>query len=288
MKKMNDQEQEFSNAFNGKEAAPMEAPIDAPADAPMGAQAMEGATTDTEAAPPMEEPKVEEMAEPIATDAMAEDATEPAVAADEGMEVPAEESVSMEEDKSPEDIQREKSWEGRLRKREEELAARESGMTAEGQKGGASEALSKLSEQFGPEFADLVVQVIKEVAGEPKGTGDMDSLREEVGEVISDLKFAMHKRDILAAKADAYEIGETPEFQSWCSSQDDAEECKRIVEGGTSTEVIELMTRYEESLKDGGDSMDSATAVRGSAPINLPNKPGANADDEYSAAWNAL
>ncbi len=280
MKKM--QEQEFSDAFNGKEAPAMDAPnMNAQAEeAPMSAQ-------DEMPAEPADMPT--EAAEPaIDTESKAEDATEPAVVAEEGAEMPAEDAISMDEEKSPEDIQREKSWEGRLRKREEELAAREASMSESGEAEGASESLAKLSEQFGSDFADLMVKVIKEVTG-GAAAGGVDSLREEVSEVISDLKFAMHKRDILAAKSDAYDIGETPEFQEWCAGQDDADECKRIVEGGTSVEVIELLTRYEKSLKDGeSDDMDSATSVRGSAPISLPNKPAVNADDEYSAAWNSM
>lgn len=223
-----------------------------------------------------------------------DDATEPAVAAEETSEVPAEDVTDMATDEgepsapemSAEDTQREKSWEGRLRKREEELAAREAEMS----KPADGEALAQLSEQFGPEFADLIVQVIREQVGAPQANADVEALREDVASVISDLKFAMHKRDILAAKADAYEIGETPEFQAWCASQDDAEDCARVVENGTAAEVIGLMTRYEEHLnKDkGSEDEDAATAVRGSAPISLPSRPVAGDDDEYRAAWKNL
>lgn len=232
--------------------------------------------------------------------------TEPAVDAEETPAVPAEGETDMageaagepagEYEMSPEDIQREKSWEGRLKKREEELAAREAELGKSGEEAGErpepGEALAKLSEQFGPEFADLIVQVIKEQSAGHEGSEDIEALREEVGSVISDLKFAQHKRDILAAKADAYDIGETTEFKEWCASQDDAEECARIVANGTAVEVINLLTRYEEYLnkdKDaGGEAEEAATAVRGSSPISLPNRPVAGDEDEYQAAWKAL
>lgn len=232
--------------------------------------------------------------------------TESAVAAEETPAVMAEGETDLqggeggmageptgESEMSPEDVQREKSWEGRLRKREEELAAREAEMGKPGESMAAGEALAKLSDQFGPEFADLIVQVIKEQSSGHEGSEDIAALREEVGSVISDLKFAQHKRDILAAKSDAYDIGETPEFKEWCASQDDAEECARIVANGTAVEVINLLTRYEEYLnKDadtgGGEEEDAATAVRGSSPITLPNRPVAGDEDEYQAAWKAL
>jgi hypothetical protein len=252
---------EYEDAFNDDEAMPMveeavaemppmtdESPVDSPA---------------AEMPEPAEAPAeiVEDMAEP------------------ETAEVIAEAPVDM----SPEDIQREKSWEGRLKKREEELAARESSM-GNLPKG---EALAKLAEQFGPEFADLLVQVVKEVT--PDGSDNLMALKEEVTSVIEDLKFSNHQGAIKAAHADAYEIGESEEFGAWCGQQEDADECKRIVERGTTSEVISVLSRYKKHLasSETSDAEDAAGAVRGSAPISLPNRPAAGADDEYSAAWNA-
>lgn len=229
----------------------------------------------TEDVPPETDtpPTEDMMAEPSATD---ETPSEPAV-----------EATDMTgEEMTPDETQREKSWEGRLRKREEELAAREAEVGAPTEPG---EALAMLSEQFGQEFADLIVQVIRENVPQPSDEAT-EALRSDIDDVIEVLKnerASRHKEMIMAAHADAYEIGETPEFIEWCKTQDDAAECERIIERGTSMEVIALLTRFKAHLNSAGDDdSEAATAVRGSSPITLPNRPAMSPDDEYKAAWN--
>ena len=202
----------------------------------------------------------------------------------------AEATDMMGEGMTPDEKQREKSWEGRLRKREEDIAARE----ASAGQSEPGEALAKLSEQFGPEFADLIVQVIRESlpASNEEETATLRADIDDVIEILKSERIGRHKEAIMSAHADAYEIAKTPEFNEWCRTQDDPAECDRIINSGTSQEVIALLTKFKSHLNTGeegagDDDSEAATAVRGSSPITLPNRPAQSPDDEYIAAWNA-
>lgn len=215
------QEQEFAQAFNSE--TPAKAALTEDEEF---AYREPGAET-----PPTVEPAVEEAAsqgaEPAAAEQPAADQVADAESGGDGEPSGEPASVTVEiepnaadgtdveggdgdgdEPVDPKDVQRAKSWEGRLRKREEELAAREAAIKAredsagvdvavasdkqadeavtskiDGQEAAAAEvaeavasgemtaeqAMKTLDEDFGPEFTKMLGVLIKAHAGEVAG-----------------------------------------------------------------------------------------------------------------------
>lgn len=215
---------------------------------------------------------------------------------------------------SPEDLQRQKSWEGRLRKREEELAAREAALGS----GGHGEAQSaaddaeiaeirqRLTEDFGDEFVDMISKLAayeaRKLAAE-----DFDSklnpIQQTISQAIQDVHAAfesMHFGAIADAHKDFQDIINSPEFGAYINglSGDEQEAAQAVLEGGTPKQVIGLLNAYKESLEQkveqsGSDSsvedaLDAAEGVRGSSPVQLPGRVPVGDEDEYRAAWDAM
>ena len=130
---------------------------------------------------------------------------------------------------SPEDLQRQKSWEGRLRKREEELAAREAALGS----GGHGEAQSaaddaeiaeirqRLTEDFGDEFVGMISKLAayeaRKLAAE-----DFDSklnpIQQTIAQAIQDVHAAfesMHFGAIADAHENFQDIINSPEFGAY-------------------------------------------------------------------------
>ena len=326
---MNTQEQdEYRNAFNG----PAE-------DAP------EGESDDTAAAVTLNETPAEE---PPAEDAAPEAPVE---------EMAAEQA---EEPETPEETQRRKSWEGRLKKLEEELRAREAALAereatpqayadggevraddegadtvAEGAGDGTVEMhadggeaggidgmiaeateLSKNPEKlnavademagdYGRNFivTHMAIQmaVARKVAEElaqgyaQNFSGDLEGL---VGEIQSAFS-SMHKQTIADAHEDFEEVVESPEFQSWIDTMEEADKAKAqsVIDGGSAGQVIKLLQRFKDFLaerdkpkeptaKDIWDE-DAAASVRSSSPLKIPSRAPMSDDDEYKRAFES-
>ncbi len=190
---------------------------------------------------------------PIAT--QAGEAIEPGAADMAGGEVPPGGEMAPEGPGAmPPMSQAERSWEGRLRKREEELraiagelqareaqlmAAQEQlGAQARGQgpevpaaaDGGgvaaavvadgqmdAATAAKQLSEEFGEDFVSMINAIATNAAAKTTGT-TVQAIGDTVSNIIADIKDGRqqrHFKEIYRAHPDAFEIAESAEFQAW-------------------------------------------------------------------------
>lgn len=214
---------------------------------------------------------------------------------------------------SPEDLQRQKSWEGRLRKREEELAAREAALgSGNGDAQSAAddaeiaEIRQRLTEDFGDEFVGMISKLAayeaRKLAAE-----DFDSklnpIQQTIAQAIQDVHAAfesMHFGAIADAHENFQDIINSPEFGAYINglSGDEQEAAQAVLEGGTPKQVIGLLNAYKESLEQKAeqsgpdssveDALDAAEGVRGSSPVQLPGRVPVGDEDEYRAAWDAM
>ena len=215
---------------------------------------------------------------------------------------------------SPEDLQRQKSWEGRLRKREEELAAREAalGSGGNGEAPAAAddaeiaEIRQRLAEDFGDDFVGMISKLAayeaRKLAAE-----DFDSklnpIHQTIAQAIQDVHAAfesMHFGAIADAHENFQDIINSPEFGAYINglSGDEQEAAQAVLEGGTPKQVINLLNAYKDSLEQKAeqvgpdtsvdDALDAAEGVRGSSPVQLPGRVPVGDEDEYRAAWDAM
>lgn len=160
-----------------------------------------------------------------------------------------------------------------------------------------------LAEDFGADFVDLMKCLIKKTIGTSVTEG-LSPLQELVQSVIRDLQTERdtnHFKAIAKAHADFNDIVESTAFQEWLAAQEGDEKAKltRVVESGSSDEIIDMLTKFKESQKaqaaagaTGGDEtgtghtnddeIDAAEGVRSSG-LALPTEP--PADDDYAKAW---
>jgi hypothetical protein len=241
------------------------------------------------------EPEAPAEGEAAMPEAMPEgEATVTEEAAVEGEPVSQEAS---EEEVSPEDMQRQKSWEGRLKKREEELKAREAELSAMAEAPetfpavddvAVEEAKAKLAEDFGEEFVSLIATIAtgmaKKIAAETaeEKAGNIGKDIEGVIEQIRDVNERAHFERIYDAHEDFVEIANDPDFQAWVA--EDAERA-RIVGEGHAREIVQLLNDWKASNapaeEESGD--DDTEAVR-SGGLKLP-APGPGMNKDYADAW---
>ena len=235
----------------------------------------------------------------------AEEAGEAPAAELQAEEAPAEEAPAEIE---PEMTQNDRTWEGRLKKREEELKAREEALKAreEGVDNEAAEELaegegdgqvddiegmkSRLAEDFGQEFLDTIVAIAKSEASAVAGS-HVDDIRNSVGNIINginDDRARRHFETIHDAHPDFVEVSESPEFKEFVSNlpPTDRSEAERVIAAGSAREINALLTQFKQSAGAAGndDALEAAEGVRSSG-IRLP-KPPAAADDDFVSAWN--
>ena len=232
----------------------------------------------------------------------AEDAAE--TPAEEAGESPAEQVAEGE----PEMTQNDRTWEGRLKKREEELKAREEALkareegadneaaeeSAEGEGDGQVDDIegmkSRLAEDFGQEFLDTIVAIAKSEASAVAGS-HVDYIRNSVRDIINginDDRARRHFETIHDAHPDFFEVSESPEFKEFVSNlpPTDRSEAERVIAAGSASEINALLTQFKQSAGAAGndDALEAAEGVRSSG-IRLP-KPPAAADDDFVSAWN--
>jgi hypothetical protein len=323
------QEQEFANAFNQESATKREMTEDEafgltepekpadeqPASEPAAAEpaaAIEAAEGDAGAQG--EPPAVAVVIEPAATD---------------GTDVAAE-----DEPTDPKDVQRAKSWEGRLKKREEELAARERALAeretsghqgAENAAGGegaepAAEAVAEavekveagtmtpdraiktLSEDFGPEFANILTTLIEAKATEIAGRA-ADERVGKVGKTIDALiaeivddKHQEHFESIADAHPDFEDLAGSEAFRGWIEAMEPEARAAaiRTIDNGSSRAIVKLLNAFKaEQAKEAAgedpaasevpEGADAAEGVR-SGGLRLPEEPGRA--EGYEEAWD--
>lgn len=214
---------------------------------------------------------------------------------------------------SPEDLQRQKSWEGRLRKREEELAAREAALgsgNGEAQQAAddaeIAEIRQRLTEDFGDEFVGMISKLAAHEARK-LAAEDFDSklnpIQQTIAQAIQDVHAAfesMHFGAIADAHENFEQIINSPEFGAYINglSGEEQEAAQAVLEGGTPKQVINLLNAYKDSLEQKAeqvgpdssvdDALDAAEGVRGSSPVQLPGRVPVGDEDEYRAAWDAM
>lgn len=237
---------------------------------------------------------------------------------EETAEAPAPEPAAPAIDVDKE-MQRLKSWEGRLKAKEAELAAKQSQEVAEtpeaemheaemghmdGDEGGDPE-MKALADDFGPEFVNMIKGfVAKEVNKSAADTFSKhsESIRQDVDAVISELtneKQKAHFEKIADAHPDFMEVAESDPFKAWVAAQDPDKKAKTeaTVNGGSAKEIIGMLKTFKaqvaesapkpEPMMSDDDEMkaswDNAEGVR-STGLKLPEAPGSK--DDFAAAWN--
>lgn len=245
-------------------------------------------------AAPVEPPAGEESGEKVADE----------VIADGLGETPAEESAEGE---MPEMTQNERTWEGRLRKREEELKEREAalankngGENADEIDANLEELKAKLTEDFGEEFVNAVVALARGCAKQVASEG-VESVSKTLAEVIADIKNSRAQRHfeaIFDVHPDFDVVADSPEFKDWIGSlpADEQAEANMIAERGSAKQINAMLTRFKETTKlatsetpgevndqpDEGE-VEAAESVRSSG-LRLPVSP-APASNDYVKAW---
>jgi hypothetical protein len=242
-----------------------------------------------------------EVDQEVPDEAEAEVAEEPAIAesapndpadAETGEAGPAEEtSVVVEpgaadggdvEVMSPEDIQREKSWIGRLKAKEAELKAREEALKAspaeatepeapqvaatmateaveeavekvESGEMSFDEAMATLSNDFGADFTKMLGVLISSKASEIAGKmadekvgplkGELDGL---VGELVGE-KERTHFESISDAHPDFMEVAASPEFRGYVESLPGTEQeaAMAVINSGSAKQINALLSAYK-------------------------------------------
>lgn len=239
--------------------------------------------------------------------AAAEDSAEAGAAGAEDA-APTNEAAELEKER-----QRLKSWEGRLKARDAELAAKEQ---AAGRSDGAEmpdvatatavmetqpldEVMATLAEDFGDDFVSALNQVIEaraaeiasKVADEKVGAvaGNVDQLVAS----LTDDKARMHFETIADAHPDFMEVAQSDAFKQWVDSLGDkTEQAKTVIESGSARQVVKLLSEFKAAGQAGqSDMMDdpamlAAQTVNGRGGMRLPEKP--QVADDYEAAWNSF
>lgn len=238
-------------------------------------------TPDEAEAEMAEEPVAEESA---AEPAIAESAPNDPAPAETGEAGPVEEtSVVVEpgaadagdvEVMSPEDIQREKSWMGRLKAKEAELKAREEALkgaapveTPAEEEAPAAEAMESAMEKvesgeltfeqamqtlesdFGPDFPKMLSVIAKHI-GSQVSDERVGSVRGELDEVVNELrndKEKSHYETISEAHPDFMDVGASPEFRAYVEGLPGSEQerAMQVINGGTAKQINKLLSDYK-------------------------------------------
>lgn len=270
-----------------------------------------------------------------------EEASEEAPVVSITAEEPAEEGPA-EKPAMTKDQQREASWEGRLKAREAELKAREDALKAleaelqqskpaeslteekaeemaeesseaaqlsevvkqvEDGDMSADDAMTRLSADFGPEFAKAVSALINKAAMDTASKvaderiGPVNKSIEELISGITDKSARDHFEAIADAHPDFQELANSDAMKQYLASLPEAEQAKanNVIENGSARNIIKLLNKVKEfsAVKpepepdpEVASAMDAAEGVR-SKGLRIPEKPSASSDS-YEDAWNSL
>lgn len=124
--------------------------------------------------------------------------------------------------------------------------------------------------------------------------GNLESLVSEVQQAFS----SMHRSAISDAHEDFEDLVDGEEFQGWLAGLDEADRTKaeKVVESGSSGQVIKLLGQFKEHLKAASEpkertpedvwAEDAASSVRSSAPLKIPTRAPESESDEYKRAFD--
>jgi len=305
-----DESQAFADAFAADEAPQTEMSEDEA----FGLHEAESPAE--EAAEPVQEPAAVESAEPVA-----EEGPMDTEAAESGADaVPdAVVVVTPEGDEGPTDpkeLQRQKSWEGRLKAKEAELKAREDALKAPvAEEAGEAvpdeaamtevaaavesgeltldQAMATLGNAFGPEVTKMTSLLIESKARDIAGSladekvgavrGEFDGL---VNEIVEDKKRS-HMEMISDAHPDFIETAGSPEFKAFIENLPGSEQemAKQVIQSGTARQINKLLSTFKSAKTaepEDTQAMDDAEGVRSSG-LKIPEKPVMG--DSYEDAW---
>jgi hypothetical protein len=231
---------------------------------------------------------------------------------------PVEAATDGDEQMSPEDMQRKRSWEGRLKKREEEIAAREGAMQPDigGEtisavmdrakelrgNGELDGLVSQFVEDFGLDTVAVMAIVGGALGGKPVSASNDTELASKLDELSANVSEAfsrMHEGAIRDAHEDFAEIAASEQFGNWVTGLDEDQQAKVVeaLDNGTAGQIIKVLNDYKASLtptseepaqEDTSYAEDAAGAVRGSSPLKLPTRAPTSPDDEYARAWSQM
>lgn len=244
-------------------------------------------------------------------------------------------AVAITGDAEASDIEKErqrlKSWEGRLKAREEELKAKPAAAAPAAEKAadtledvadaaeakGSTEladaanaaaaavesgqmtpeqAMSQLSEDFGPEFIQMIQAIV--VATTKKEVAPVAKKVEDVESTMSSKELKAHFDAIGSKHPDYAAIGQSEDFKAYMQGlPDDVRgEAEQVAKQGTAEEVIALLDAFKstkqakasggppkEDTPAAGPDMEELEGVR-SGGVRLPEKPAA-ARDSFEGAW---
>lgn len=148
-----------------------------------------------------------------------------------------------------------------------------------------------LADDFGPEFVQLLTQLIRKVCGNiTEGIGALESTVQSVIDHLNTEGQKAHFQAIKSVHDDVMEIIDSDPFQAWRAAQPAAEQRKlaAVIDAGSAQEIIDMLTRFKTSkqAQDGIDdaALAAAEGVRSSGR-KLPARPAAA--DDYASAWAA-
>lgn len=251
--------------------------------------------------------------------------TDPAIVI--AIEPGAEDNAGADDEPTdPKELQRQKSWEGRLKAREAELKAREEALSqgapaemsmepgepadtpvaeaveeaAEKVESGeltVDQAMATLANDFGPEFTRMLGVLIEAKAGEIAGktadervskvSSQIDGL---VGEIVDD-KARNHFESISEAHPDFMDVAESPEFKEYVDAMDETKRAAAMqtIDSGSARNIIKLLGAYKESKTS--DSVDpvkesSMDAAEGVRSGGLKLPVKPSISEDYAEAWD--
>jgi hypothetical protein len=276
---LDDGNKDFGNSFDETEAAPIERTDD---DA-FGLTPPVDETADFPSSP---------------EEAMEAEADEPAPAAEAG-------PAALTPDDLARETQRLKSWEGRLKAREAELKAQGAG-AGESEESGESpvqeaieqeaakvagmdpdKALKMLADDFGEDFANMLVSIIDAKVAQASG-----AVSQSVDEIINDIvdsKARAHFETIADQHPDFMDVAESAEFKDYVASLpgEASATAQQTIETGSAREICKLLAAFKASQNPAKGQVDErlndAEGVR-STGLRLPEAPTASSD--YAKAWD--
>lgn len=222
--------------------------------------------------------------------------------------------------------QNEKTWDGRLRKREEdikrreqELAEREAKLAGGGEPApegeqtpagepsaeeaaatmSADEAIARLKEDFGEEFVSMIQAVAGAAAAKAAGDGGGDMVQ-KVEDAMNEIRGAfeyLHNEAIADAHEDYEAVVASPEFAQWVESLTDEERAstEQVLESGTARQVVKVLNAFKDHLKEQAtpedaqpdtSALDAAAGVRSTGMAVPSTSAVAGPVDGFRKGWS--
>lgn len=287
-----EQEQQFNDAWDESTGSPASPGASAAPDADEGA--------DDAGAPDLAIVIGAAPAEAVgAPGAAAEAAASGDTAAEEAHESPAVEAAEDKaaEAETPEETQQRKSWEGRLKKREEELAAQASDLEAQraalpaAATGDVTEVVAALNADFGADFVSRLLTVIRAETGTAteavagKLRGELGGLQQAIQSALQ----AMHTSAILDVHPDLDDVVKSDGFKQWLDGKDAEKKAsaEAVMQRGMWPQIIRLVQTYKDETKAASEEAPVIAAEASPEPAPVEEEPDPWADTPPSAPASA-